>query len=126
MPYTAGGHSGLLWAFIIAELGDLPAIVFMEDACGGRVSEDAAMVSQPMRNLDAMRSEALRRGVSRDLMEKVTAAGAGIGAVACWGSVIAGVGAVCESPVARPRPGWPALRTRDRRQQEIPKTSKLT
>jgi transcriptional regulator with XRE-family HTH domain len=70
VPYTAGGHSGLLGAFIIAEMGDLPGIVFIEDACGGRVSEDAAMVSQVMRNFDALRSEALQRGVSRDLMEK--------------------------------------------------------
>jgi len=73
VPYTAGGHSGLLGAFIIAEIGDSPVIVFMEDACGGRVSEDAAMVSQAMRNFDALRSEALQRGVSRDLMEKVNA-----------------------------------------------------
>ena len=72
VPYAAGGHSGLLGAFILAEMGDLPAIVFTEDACGGRVTEDAAIVAQAMRNFDAMRSEALQRGVSRDVMEKVT------------------------------------------------------
>jgi hypothetical protein len=38
VPYAAGGHSGLLGAFIVAEMGDLPAIVFLEDACGGRVT----------------------------------------------------------------------------------------
>jgi transcriptional regulator with XRE-family HTH domain len=70
VPYTAGGHSGLLGAFIIAEMGDSAGIVFLADACGGRVTEDAAMVSQAMRNFDALRSEALQRGVSRDLVEK--------------------------------------------------------
>jgi hypothetical protein len=29
--YTAGGHPGLLGAFIVAEMGDLPAIVFLEE-----------------------------------------------------------------------------------------------
>jgi len=45
VPYAAGGHSGLLGAFIIAEMGDAPGIVFLEDACDGRVAEDAAMVA---------------------------------------------------------------------------------
>jgi transcriptional regulator with XRE-family HTH domain len=70
VPYTAGGHSGLLGGFIVAEMGDLPAIVFLEDACGGRVTEDAAMMAQAMRYFDALRPEALQRGVSRDLIEK--------------------------------------------------------
>ena len=70
VPYAAGGHSGLLGAFIVAEMGDLPAMVFLEDACGGRVTEDAAMMAQAMRNFDALRPEALQRGVSRDLIEK--------------------------------------------------------
>jgi transcriptional regulator with XRE-family HTH domain len=71
VPYAAGGHSGLLGAFIIAEMGEAPGIVFLEDACDGRVAEDAAMVAQAMRNFDALRSEALTRGISRDLIEKI-------------------------------------------------------
>ena len=71
VPYAAGGHSGLLGAFIIAEMGEAPGIVFLEDACDGRVAEDAAMVAQAMRNFDALRSEALTRGTSRDLIEKI-------------------------------------------------------
>ncbi|MGH3189053.1 MAG: DUF5753 domain-containing protein [Streptosporangiaceae bacterium] len=71
VPHTAGGHSGLLGAFIVAEMGDAPGIVFLEDACDGRVAEDAAMVAQAMRNFDALRSEALTRGISRDLIEKI-------------------------------------------------------
>jgi transcriptional regulator with XRE-family HTH domain len=71
VPYAAGGHSGLLGAFIIAEMGDSPGIVFLEDACDGRVAEDSAMVAQTMRNFDALRSEALTHGMSRDLIEKV-------------------------------------------------------
>lgn len=71
VPYTAGGHSGLLGAFIIAEMGDAPGIVFLEDSCGGRVAEDTATVSQAMRNFDALRSEALPHGASRDMIESL-------------------------------------------------------
>ncbi len=70
VPYAVGGHSGLLGGFIIAEMGTSPGIVFLEAACDGRVAEDTAMVTQAMRNFDALRSEALTQGMSQDLIEK--------------------------------------------------------
>jgi transcriptional regulator with XRE-family HTH domain len=74
VPYSAGGHSGLLGTFIVAEMGesgDSPTIVFLEDASDGRVAEDAATVSQIMLSFDALRADALPQGASRDLIEKV-------------------------------------------------------
>jgi Domain of unknown function (DUF5753) len=71
VPYAAGGHSGLLGAFIIAELGGSPRIVFVEDVSGGRVTEDPSVVSEVGLRFDALRSETLPTGASRDLIAKV-------------------------------------------------------
>jgi len=71
VPYGAGGHSGLLGAFVIADLDDSGSIVYMEDAAGGRVGEDAAVVAEVMLRFDTLRSEALPKGASRDLIVSV-------------------------------------------------------
>jgi transcriptional regulator with XRE-family HTH domain len=71
VPYAAGGHSGLLGAFIIAELPAEQSIVFVEDISGGRVIEDAAGVSEVALRFEALRSEALPKAASRDLIAKV-------------------------------------------------------
>jgi transcriptional regulator with XRE-family HTH domain len=71
VPYTAGGHSGLLGAFIIAELAAEQSIVFMEDISGGRIAEDAVGVSEVALRFEALRSEALPKAASRDLISKV-------------------------------------------------------
>jgi transcriptional regulator with XRE-family HTH domain len=71
VPYGAGGHSGLLGAFVIADLDDSGSIVYMEDAAGGRVGEDAAVVAEVTLRFDTLRSEALPKGASRDLIVSV-------------------------------------------------------
>jgi transcriptional regulator with XRE-family HTH domain len=71
VPYTSGGHSGLLGAFIIAELPAAQSIVFKEDISGGSIAEDAAGVSEAALRFEALRSEALPKAASRDLMAKV-------------------------------------------------------
>jgi len=43
----------------------------MEDVSGGRVAEDAAGVSEVALRFEALRSEALPKAASRDLMAKV-------------------------------------------------------
>ena len=58
VPYTAGGRSGLLGAFIIAELRDEQSIVFMEDISGGSVAEYAAGMAEVGLRFEALRSEA--------------------------------------------------------------------
>jgi transcriptional regulator with XRE-family HTH domain len=71
VPYDAGGHSGLLGAFVIADRAKDGSIVFIEDVTGGRVSEDAATVAEVALHFDALRSEALPKSASRTLMESV-------------------------------------------------------
>jgi len=71
VPYSARGHSGLLGAFVIAELADSASIVFLEDVSGGRVAEDPDVVAEVTLRFDSLRSEALPKGASRDLMGSV-------------------------------------------------------
>ena len=71
VPYTAGGHSGLEGAFIIAELPGEQSIVFLEDASGGRVAEEGQGLSEAALRFEALRSEALPKSASRDLIAKV-------------------------------------------------------
>ena len=73
VPYDAGGHSGLLGAFVIADRSAGGSIVFIEDVTGGRVSEDAATVAEVALRFDALRSEALPKNASRNQMESVAA-----------------------------------------------------
>jgi transcriptional regulator with XRE-family HTH domain len=71
VPYGAGGHTGLLGAFSVAETGTRDAIVFVEDIADGRVFEDDATLSQVELCFKALQSEALPKGASRDLIAKV-------------------------------------------------------
>jgi transcriptional regulator with XRE-family HTH domain len=71
VPYAAGGHSGLLGAFILADLAATQSIVFLDDASGGHVAEDAPVVSDMALRFDALRSDALPKVASRDLIAKV-------------------------------------------------------
>lgn len=72
VPYAAGGHTGLLGAFILADLTPTQSIVFLDDASGGHVAEDAPVVSGMALLFDALRSDALPKVASRDLIVKVT------------------------------------------------------
>ena len=71
VPYDARGHSGLLGACAIADRSSGGSIAFIEDITGGRVSEDAATVAEIALYFDALRSEALPKGASRTLIERV-------------------------------------------------------
>jgi transcriptional regulator with XRE-family HTH domain len=68
VPYEAGGHSGLLGSFILAELATSQSILFLDDASGGHVAEDAPVVSEMALLFDALRSDALPKVASRDLI----------------------------------------------------------
>jgi transcriptional regulator with XRE-family HTH domain len=71
VPYAAGGHSGLLGGFILAESTSAPSIVFIDDILGGRVAEDDPTLSEVTLCFEALRSEALPKAASRDFMAKV-------------------------------------------------------
>lgn len=70
IPNT-GAHLGLLGAFTVADLGDSPGIVNMEDIADGRVTEDAATVSMVALRFHTLRGDALSKRASRDLIEGV-------------------------------------------------------
>jgi transcriptional regulator with XRE-family HTH domain len=71
VPYCAGGHTGLLGACTIADLGGSPSIVNLEDIADGRVTDDAATVSQVMLRFNSLRSDALHKAASRELIVRV-------------------------------------------------------
>jgi transcriptional regulator with XRE-family HTH domain len=71
VPYSAGGHTGLLGAFVIADIDSSPGIVYVEDIADGRVFEDPGAVSRVMLRYRSLQSEALPKGASRDLIARV-------------------------------------------------------
>jgi transcriptional regulator with XRE-family HTH domain len=71
LPYSAGGHTGLLGAFTIADLGGNPGTVNVEDITDGRVFEDPGMVARVTLRYKSLQSEALPKGASRELIARV-------------------------------------------------------
>ena len=64
-------HPGLHGAFAIAELPDMPAIVYLETARGGQTIEDPSAGADLSVRFDALRTEALAGSASVRLIEKV-------------------------------------------------------
>jgi transcriptional regulator with XRE-family HTH domain len=71
VPYSAGSHSGLLGAFVIAELEDAPSIVYLETAAEGETVEDPSVITRLALIFDTLRSKALPDVASRALIMKV-------------------------------------------------------
>jgi hypothetical protein len=71
VPYSAGGHTGLLGAFAVADLDSSLGIVYVEDIADGRVFEDPGAVSRVTLRYKSLQSEALPKGASRDLIARV-------------------------------------------------------
>ncbi|HEY2262646.1 MAG TPA: helix-turn-helix transcriptional regulator [Streptosporangiaceae bacterium] len=72
IPAEAGEHVGLLGAFAIAGLAaDAPGIVYFESPDEGQTTRDPVTVAKIVLKFEALRSEALPRGASRDLILKV-------------------------------------------------------
>ena len=71
VPYSAGGHTGLLGAFTVADLASSPGVVNVEDITYGHVFEDPATVAQVALRFRSLQSEALPKGASRELIARV-------------------------------------------------------
>jgi transcriptional regulator with XRE-family HTH domain len=71
VPYSAGAHSGLLGAFVIAEVDDAPPIAYLETAAEGETVEEPSVVAHVALTFDTLRSDALPQGASRDVIVKV-------------------------------------------------------
>jgi transcriptional regulator with XRE-family HTH domain len=71
IPYDAGGHIGLLGAFVIAEAADMSSVAFLESAADGQTVEDTDRVAQIVACFDALRGDTLTVAASRELILKV-------------------------------------------------------
>jgi transcriptional regulator with XRE-family HTH domain len=71
IPAGAGERSGLLGAFILADLSDGGRILYQETATEGIVTDAASVMHGAGLIFDTLRSEALPRAASRDLIMKV-------------------------------------------------------
>lgn len=70
-PPRFQGNPGLTGAFIIADLPTAQSIVFIDDVSGGRVAEEGLELAEAALCFEALRSEALPKPTSRDLIAKV-------------------------------------------------------
>jgi transcriptional regulator with XRE-family HTH domain len=64
-------HSGLLGAFIIADLDGKPSEAYLETAAEGQVTDSSSAVAHVALSFDRLRADAESRAVSRDLIRKV-------------------------------------------------------
>jgi transcriptional regulator with XRE-family HTH domain len=71
VPFSAGAHSGLLGAFVIAEVDDSPPIAYLETAAEGETAEDPTVVARIALTFDNLRSKALPDVASRDMIMRV-------------------------------------------------------
>jgi transcriptional regulator with XRE-family HTH domain len=71
IPASTGEHAGLLGGFIIADLDGAPGMVYLETAAEGQIADSPAIVAYTTFSFDSLRSEALPRAASRDLITKV-------------------------------------------------------
>ena len=71
VPYSAGPHSGLLGAFVIAELDDSSPVVYLETAAEGETVEDPSVLARLALTFDTLRSKALPDMASGDMIVKV-------------------------------------------------------
>jgi hypothetical protein len=70
VPLSAGAHTGLLGAFAIAESDDVARVGYLDTASEGYVVDSRSAVGDLMLVFDTLRSEALTRTASRDLIRK--------------------------------------------------------
>ena len=68
VPASAGAHTGLLGAFAIAEADETARVGYLETVTDGLIVESSSVVAELMLTFDTLRSEALTRGASRDLI----------------------------------------------------------
>ena len=71
VPFEVGAHAGLLGAFVIASFDGAGDIVYLETAASGQVTETPSVVAEITLTYDTLRSEALPRTASRELIMKV-------------------------------------------------------
>jgi transcriptional regulator with XRE-family HTH domain len=70
VPLAAGAHGGLMGAFAIAEAGGHAVAAYLETVHEGYITEAPAALAEICLAFDTLRSDALPRRASRELIEK--------------------------------------------------------
>ena len=71
IPLEVGAHEGVNGAFVIAEFADAPSIVYLETALTGLVVERPEDVSAVTLRYETLKTEALPRAASLELLREV-------------------------------------------------------
>jgi hypothetical protein len=71
VPYSAGGHIGLLGACIIVERDGIPRAMNLDDLIDGAVIEDPARLRRAALRFRVLQHEALPGGASEDMIERL-------------------------------------------------------
>jgi hypothetical protein len=71
VPYSAGGHIGLLGACTIVERDGIPRAMYLDDMVDGRVVEDPALVRQAAVRFRSLQHKALPDGDSQSMIERL-------------------------------------------------------
>lgn len=71
IPLSAGAHQGMSGNFVIAEFGTAPPIAYQDTAARGQIIEDAGDIEAITVMWDTLKSEALPRSASLELVEEV-------------------------------------------------------
>jgi transcriptional regulator with XRE-family HTH domain len=71
VPVAAGAHDGVNGSFVIADFADAAGIVYLETALRGMILDRAEQVAAMRVSYDGIRTEALPRAASANLMREV-------------------------------------------------------
>jgi Domain of unknown function (DUF5753) len=71
IPLAAGAHQGMSGNFVIAEFGQGPPLAYQDTAASGQIIEDPGDIGAIGVMWDTLKSEALPRGTSLELLEEV-------------------------------------------------------
>lgn len=70
VPLTTGAHCGLAGAFALADVAGVGEIAYLDTVTDGYIAESASVVAGVVLTFNTLRSEALPRRASRDLIMK--------------------------------------------------------
>jgi transcriptional regulator with XRE-family HTH domain len=70
VPLSAGAHCGLAGAFAVADVDGAGGIAYLDTVTDGYIAESASAVARVILTFDTLRSEALPRKASRELIMK--------------------------------------------------------
>jgi transcriptional regulator with XRE-family HTH domain len=70
IPWAVGAHQGMSGNFVIADLPDGPPVVYQDTAARGQIVEASEDIAAVTLMWDTLKSEALPRAASKDLVEE--------------------------------------------------------